>query len=181
MSILKTTTFVLVLMITAAFAQQHDGGKGKQPPLSPPAHTETTISGKKVSIDYSAPSMRGRKIMGELVPFGQVWRTGANSATTLKTETDLLIGGQKVPAGTYTIYSLPGENDWKLIINKQTGQWGTVYDEKQDLARIDLKTEPLTSPVEDFTIAFDPQGGNDCRMRLDWEKTRAYADIKEKQ
>src|SRR6185369_4058509 len=119
---------VMALIVTFSLAlpaQEHDKGKSKQPPLSPPAHTETTINGKKVSIDYSAPSMRGRKIMGELVPFGQVWRTGANSATTLKTETDLLIGGQKVPAGTYTIYSLPGENDWQLIINKQTSQWGT--------------------------------------------------------
>src|SRR5262249_34411586 len=97
---------VIVTFSLALLGQQDYTGKSKTP-LSPPAHTETMIGGKKVSIDYSAPSMRGRKIMGELVPFGQVWRTGANSATTLKTETDLLIGGQKVPAGTYTIYSLP--------------------------------------------------------------------------
>jgi Protein of unknown function (DUF2911) len=136
MSILKTTTFVLVLMVTAAFAQQ---AKEAKKPLSPPAHTETTINGKKVSIDYSAPSMRGRKIVGGLVPYGQVWRTGANAATTLKTETDLVIGGTNVPAGTYTLYSLPSEDGWELIINKQTGHWGTEYDQKQDLARVDLK------------------------------------------
>ena len=83
--------------------------------------------------------MRDRKIFGELVPYGQVWRTGANAATSLKTDVDLTIGGASVPAGSYTLYSIPEEKKWKLIINKETGQWGTKYDEKQDLARVDMK------------------------------------------
>ena len=83
--------------------------------------------------------MRDRKIFGGLVPYGQVWRTGANSATSLKTDVDLTIGGAPVPAGSYTLYTIPTETGWKLIINKQTGQWGTDYDEKQDLARVDMK------------------------------------------
>jgi hypothetical protein len=104
-------------------------------PLSPPAKAEATINGKKVTIDYSAPSKRGRVIMGELVPYGSVWRTGANAATTLWTEGDLMIGTVHVPAGTYTLYTIPGEKEWTLIVNKQTGQWGTKYDEAQDLGR----------------------------------------------
>jgi hypothetical protein len=154
---------------------QHDAAsqaKDKKP-LSPPAHTETTISGKKVSIDYSAPSMRGRKIMGELVPYGQVWRTGANSATTLKTDTDITINGTKVPAGTYTLYTLPGENDWKLIINKQTGQWGTEYHQEQDLARVDLKQEQTSAPVETFKITLQPSS-----LIMEWENTKLSADLK---
>jgi hypothetical protein len=154
-------------MVTVAFAQ--DAKK----PLSPPAHAETAVNGKKVSIDYSAPSMRGRKIMGELVPYGEVWRTGANAATTLKTETDLVIAGTKVPAGTYTLYTLPGENNWKLIINKQTGQWGTEYDQKQDLARVDLKQEKTSAPVETFKITLQPNA-----LVMEWENTKLTADIK---
>ena len=168
-----------VLFLSVVCTAQMQGDKAKRP--SPPEQAVCKFAdGKTITVDYSSPRMKGRKIFGDVVPYGKVWRTGANEATTFVTEADLTIGGVTVPAGHYTMYTLPGQNDWKLIINKQTGQWGTAYDEKQDLARIDLKTEPLTSPVEDFTIAFDPQGGNDCRLRLDWEKTRAYADVKEK-
>lgn len=172
---IKRISLVIALIVTfslALSAQDKDASKSKKP-LSPPAHTETTINGKKVSIDYSAPSMRGRKIMGELVPFGQVWRTGANSATTLKTETDLLIGGKKVPAGTYTIYSLPGENDWQLIINKQTGQWGTEYHQEQDLVRIPLKKEATAGPVETFKITLSPTS-----LVMEWENTKLSTDLK---
>src|SRR5215831_6865982 len=122
-------TFALAALTLAA-GQQQD--KSKRP--SPPGTTECTIKGKKVTISYSRPSMKGRKIMGELVPYGQVWRTGANEATTLTTETDLNIGGAKVPAGTYTLFTLPFAHTWKMIINKQTGQWGTEYNQDQDLA-----------------------------------------------
>src|SRR5689334_11225890 len=124
---------------------------------SPAATAEATLNGKKISIAYSQPAMRGRKIMGDLVPYDKVWRTGANDATTLKTETDLNIGGATVPAGTYTLYSLPSAGTWKLIINKQTGQWGTEYHQEQDLARVDMKKESLSSPVERFVINFEPK------------------------
>ena len=109
-------------------------------PLSPPGEASVKFDdGKTVTIQYSRPSMRGRKIFGGLVPYDQVWRTGANAATSLKTDVDLTIGGANVPAGSYTLYTLPGMNSWKLIINKQTGQWGTEYSEGQDLARVDMK------------------------------------------
>src|ERR1700689_3065269 len=90
-------------------------------PLSPGATTTATINGKKLTIAYSAPAIRGRKIMGGVVPYGEVWRTGADEATKFETEADLDIGGLKVPKGAYTIYTLPGATEWQLVISKQTG------------------------------------------------------------
>ena len=115
--------------------------------------------------------------MGDLVPYGKVWRTGANEATTLTTETDLTIGGAKVPAGTYTLYTLPSEGAWKLIINKQTGQWGTEYNQDQDLARVDMTKTALAVPVEQFTIALDQASNNSCDLMMEWEKTRVSVPV----
>src|SRR6516165_6915056 len=144
--------FILSLVALACtWAQQPAQDKSQRP--SPPGTADCTINGKKVTINYSRPSMKGRKIVGGLVPYGQVWRTGANEATTLTSAVDLNIGGSKVPAGTYTLYTLPSEGTWKLIINKQTGQWGTVYHEDQDLARVDMKKAAIDVPVEQFTIS----------------------------
>jgi hypothetical protein len=169
-----------ILLLTLFCSAQMEGDKSKR--ASPPEQAVCKFNdGKTVTVNYSSPRMKGRTIYGDLVPYGKVWRTGANEATTFVTEADLTIDNVAIPAGKYTMYSLPGKEGWKLIINKQTGQWGTEYDQKQDLARIDMKTEPLVSPVENFTIGFDLQGANDCRLRLDWERTRAYLDIKEKQ
>ena len=126
---------------------------------------------EKVTIDYSAPSKRDRKIMGGLVPYGQVWRTGANAATTLTTEADLMIGSIHVPKGTYTIYTIPGEKEWTLIVNKQTGQWGTEYDASKDLGRTAMTISPVKDTVETFNI------GIDKNLTLTWENTRAWVPI----
>jgi hypothetical protein len=162
-----------VLAITALMDAQQD--KSARP--SPPGTAEVTLKGKRITVDYSRPSMRGRKIMGGVVPYGQVWRTGANEATTLTTEADLNIGGTNVPAGKYTLYTLPSEGTWKLIINKQTGQWGTQYDESQDLARIDLKKSPLNQPVEQFTISFNKKNDSTADLVLKWETTELSAPV----
>lgn len=148
---------------------------------SPPATVQCRFSdGKTITVDYSQPSMRGRKIFGDLVPYDQVWRTGANEATSLVSTATLEIGGVTVPAGSYTLYTLPSAGTWKLIISKKTGQWGIPYPGEQfDLARVDMKTEPLETPAEKFTISFDQQGER-CALRLDWEKTRAQADFRER-
>jgi hypothetical protein len=146
---------------------------------SPPKSAEMMLNGKKVLINYSAPSMRGRKIVGELVPYDKVWRTGANEATKLTTEADLMIGNVTVPKGTYTLWTLPTANGWKLIINKQTGQWGTQYDEKQDLARIDMQVGKTAAPVEQFLITLAPQGKGGV-LKLEWENTSAMVNITEK-
>ena len=169
--------FILSLVALACtWAQQPAQDKSKRP--SPPGTADCTIKGKKVAISYSRPSMKGRKIMGDLVPYGKVWRTGANEATTLTTETDLTIGGTKVPAGTYTLYTLPSEGAWKLIINKQTGQWGTEYNQDQDLARVDMKYEEIVVPVETFVISLDQDTNDSADLVLEWEKTREKIVIK---
>ncbi len=172
---IRMVVAVAVTLISISLqAQQQD--KSKRP--SPPGTAEVTLKGKTVRIDYSRPSMKGRKIFGGVVPYGKVWRTGANEATALTTALDLTIGGTKVPAGSYTLYSLPTENGWKLIINKQTGQWGTEYDEKQDLARVDLKTTKLDKPVEQFTISFEKTGDDSANLILEWENTRGSVAVK---
>ncbi len=166
--------FTLVLMLTTFMGAQQD--KSARP--SPPGTAEVTLKGKKVTVDYSRPSMKGRKVVGGLVPYGKVWRTGANEATTLTTEADLNIGGTNVPAGKYTLYTLPSEGTWKLIINKQTGQWGTVYDESQDLARVDLKKSSLDKPVEQFTISFNKKNDSTADLVLQWETTQLSVPVK---
>jgi len=121
--------------------------------------------------------MKGRKIYGDLVPFGQVWRAGANEATTLVTTSDVVVGGKKVPAGSYTIFTIPGADKWALIINKKTGEWGIPYKyENDELARVDMKVSKLPAPLENFTMAYD-KSGSGCTLRMDWETTRASVDI----
>ena len=172
----------LILVASCPVFAQHDATpqqKAKRP--SPPATAQCKFSdGKTINVDYSQPSMKGRKIYGGLVPYDQVWRTGANEATSFVTATDLEVKGSQVPAGSYTLYTLPSASAWKLIISKTTGQWGIPYPGEQfDLVRVDMNTEPLSNPVEKFTISFD-QKGESCALRLDWEKTRAQVDFREK-
>ncbi|HYX54125.1 MAG TPA: DUF2911 domain-containing protein [Candidatus Limnocylindrales bacterium] len=171
---MRMLAVAVALMALTLQAQQQD--KTKRP--SPSGTAEVTLKGKSVKIDYSRPSMKGRKIFGGVVPYGKVWRTGANEATALTTAVDLNIGGAKVPAGSYTLYSLPTESGWKLIINKQTGQWGTEYDEKQDLARVDLKTSKLDKTVEQFTISFEKSGEDSANLILEWENMRGSVVVK---
>ena len=144
---------------------------------SPPATADVTLAGKQITIKYSRPSMRARKIMGDLVPYGQVWRTGANEATTLITPVALKIGTADVPAGEYTLWTLPGANSWKLIINKQTGQWGTEYDQKQDLARVDMQRSTLPQPAEQFLISWHKVSDRKADLVLEWETTRVSVPV----
>ncbi len=113
--------------------------------------------------------------MDSLVPYGQVWRTGANLATHLRTNFDMTLGGVPVPKGVYTLWTLPGKDGWKIILNKQTGQWGTAYDERQDLARFSANVEHLSAPVDTFTIALVKTGPVSGRLQLAWERTRVWA------
>ena len=168
-------SFLALALATTAIAQPQED-KSKRP--SPPGTASISLGGKKVTIEYSRPSTRGRKIMGALVPFGQVWRTGANEATTFVTEGDVTVGDTKVPAGKYTLYTLPSETGWKLIINKQTGQWGTEYDQTQDLARIDMKVSKPAAPVEQFTIDLKGNGTNAADLIIAWENTSASVTVK---
>jgi hypothetical protein len=124
--------------------------------------------------------MRGRKIFGDLVPYGEVWRAGADDATSFVPNVDVIVGGKNVPAGRYTLFALPTPAKWTLIVSKQIGEFGIPYPgEKFDFARLEMKVSKLSSPLENFTISFD-QAGSSCTMKLDWETTRASIDIAEK-
>src|SRR6266853_1354121 len=149
--------------------------------LSPPARAACKFAdGKIIAVAYSSPRMRGRKIFGDLVPFDEVWRTGADNATSFVTKADLVVGGKNVPAGSYTLFTLPTQNMWTLIVSKQTGEFGIPYPGEQlDFARMEMKLSKLPSPLENFTISFG-QAGTICTMKLDWETTRASIEILEK-
>jgi hypothetical protein len=137
-------------------------------------------AGKTIKTNYSSPRMKGRKIYGDLVPFGEVWRTGANEATTFVTSADVNVGGKTVPAGNYTIFTIPAADKWTLIVNKKTGEWGIPYKyESDELTRVDMKVSKLPSPVEDFKISYSKSGAS-CTLQIDWETTRASVDISAK-
>ncbi|HVW76663.1 MAG TPA: DUF2911 domain-containing protein [Alloacidobacterium sp.] len=166
--------FATLVGTTALHAQQQE----KKPVLSPPATASVKFGSKTVSIDYGAPSMRGRKIFGGLLPYDHWWRTGANAATTLKTDINLKIGNLGVPAGTYTLYGIPSEKGWTLIVNKQTGQWGTVYDETQDLGRVKMSESVIPStPIETFAIKFEHTKDLTTELHLMWETTNVYVTV----
>jgi len=150
----------------------------QQPILSPRDSVELTIAGKKLSVNYGRPSIRGRVIMGGLVPYSRWWRTGANEATSFKTEADLVMGDSLIPKGSYTIYTLPSESRWRIVINKQTGQWGTEYNPEDDLIRLPLEKKMLDSLVEKFEIQLKPTGPRSGRMTLTWEKTQLWIDFR---
>jgi hypothetical protein len=162
---------VLLLAIAAsACAQRY---------TSPPASASGVIGGDHITIDYYAPSAHGRKIMGGIVPYDEVWCTGANWATKITTEADLDINGLKVPKGNYSIWTLPNEKQWMLIINKQTGQFHLNYDESQDFGRVKMNLKSLPSPVETFKIEVEPSAGgsNKGTLSLEWENTDAWVPV----
>ena len=152
-------------------------GMGQGRVLSPPMTVNATIGGKTLRVDYGAPSMRGRKVMGGLVPYGEVWCAGANDATTLTTDADLEVAGLKVPKGSYTLWAIPGKTEWTLIVNRQTGQWHTEYDESRDLGRVKIQVKTLAKPVERFRIELKPSSSNQGTLSLIWETTEAWAPI----
>lgn len=168
-------------LVAASFAFAED-----KPRVSPHETVTADIDGSEVTIVYGRPYTKDpktgapRKVWGELVPFGKVWRTGADEATLLTTKQPLDIGGTSVPAGTYSLYTLPEANGAKLIVNKQTGQWGTKYDEKQDLARIDMKKEAATKPADQFTIAIEKNPAGGGTLKMTWENTQYSVALKAK-
>ena len=158
--------------LSAQMGQMNMPAQNGQPLPSPAATTSVTLAGQTLTINYNTPSLRGRHLGGpEIVPWNQIWRTGANPATTLITPVSLHIGTLLVPAGTYTLYSLPTANKWMLIINKQTGQWGTEYHQEQDLGRVELKAHTLPSSQEVMSISFDDIKKDSAELHIRWETT----------
>jgi hypothetical protein len=175
----------LFAVVILALVTKGQEDKSKRP--SPPAHTEFTFpDGKTITVDYSSPRMNGRKIFGDLEPYGKVWRAGANEATTFVTNTNLVVGGKDVPAGEYTLDMIPDQDAWTLIVSKKTKNakggplWGIPYPgEQYDLMRTSMKLMKLDSPVEDMLIGFNKSDGG-CVLHLDWETSSASVEISEK-
>jgi hypothetical protein len=173
--VLKHFAFLIVVLLGGTILAVPGYAQDTSQRPSPSANANCSFAdGKTVTVAYSSPRAKGRKIYGGLVPYGKVWRAGANEATTIAIDTDVMIGGKAVPAGTYTIFTIPNEDKWTLILNKTTKNakggplWGVPY-----------PGEELSSPVENFTISFD-KSGSGCVMNLDWETTRASIEISDK-
>jgi hypothetical protein len=173
------TRFVLalagLLMTSVLWAQ---GDKASRP--SPPATASGKVKDATIKIDYSSPSVKGRKIFGELEPYGKVWRAGANEATIFETDKDIKVEGKSLPAGKYSLYAIPGEKEWTIIFNKQTGQWGvkrggvTSRDEAQDALTVQVKPKKTPALVERLVYDVNDQG-----FALRWENTEVPVSIKQ--
>jgi hypothetical protein len=164
---LLSTAAALAMVATTASAQKvvstkmGDGG-------SPHETVEWAVGGAKITLTYGRPYLKARKVLSDVAPAGQVWRTGADAATTLTTDKTLMIGSLMIPAGTYTLYTVPDAKTWKLVVSKQTGQWGTEYHQDRDLGRTDLTVSAAPKPAEQVTIGFA-----DGMFTIDWGTTRA--------
>jgi len=173
---LAVASAILFAVAVAAIALHAQQDKSKRP--SPPATAKCDLpGGGSITVDYSSPRAKGRKIFGDIVAYGEPWRTGANEATTFVTTADIMVGGKHVPAGKYTIFTIPNKDKWVLIVSKKTGEWGIPYPgADMDLVRADMNASSTASPVENFTIAFD-KGSKGCTLRIEWENSRATVDI----
>jgi hypothetical protein len=145
---------------------------------SPHESTSGSIGGAKITIEYGRPYKKGREIFGGLEPLGKVWRTGADEATTLTTDKDLMVGKIHVPAGTYSLFTIPDKKEWTLVLNKTAKQWGAFkYDQAQDLGRTPMQVKTLDSPVEQLTIAIEPKGAKEGTLKVTWDRTEASVGL----
>ena len=186
----KASIFVCAVILAVSLAMVYNGSsvkaQQKRTPdaQSPAAAAQCKFSdGKTIDVSYSSPRVRGRKIHGKdgLNPDGEVWRAGAQEATSFEPNTDIVVGGKDVAAGSYTIFVIPNPDKWTFIVSKKTGEWGIPYPGAQfDLIRTDeMKPSALPSNVENFTISFDNKGKS-CVLNMDWAETRASITIAEK-
>jgi hypothetical protein len=180
----RALTGVLALAVVAGLASAQDAPK-KKAPASPPAETSAAIGGTKVTIQYSAPSVKGRKIFGgtdALQPDNTVWRAGANKATALHTDGEITIGNLNVPAGDYTLYVFLDPQGWQLIVSRQTGQWGIVpggtsLDESKAIGRTPMKMSKPATLVETYKMSLLAGEGKKGMLTLEWENVSASVDI----
>ena len=165
----------LFLMIATIISISACGQGDKASRPSPPALiTETISGGTIVTIDYSQPSVKGRKIGEELAPYGQVWRTGANEATVFEVSKDVIVEGQALAAGKYSLYTIPGENEWVIIFNKKWKQWGTIYKETEDALRVKVKPGKSASFAEKMTFMIAKNG----KVSLVWGDIQVDFNVK---
>jgi Protein of unknown function (DUF2911) len=173
-----------LLLIASTPIQAQMGGMSMpsaQPdaPLpSPPATANVAVAGGTIRINYNTPHLRGRHVgTADIVPYGEVWRTGANPATTIITSAPLKFGTLLVPAGTHTLYSLPTADSWQLILNNQTGQWGTEYKQDMDLGRIPMTSKPVASPQEIMSLSFENTTPTSTELHIRWDKVDEFVTI----
>jgi len=165
------TALAAVAMLTAATSNRQVTQNAK----SPSADTSVAIGGTHITIEYNAPSARGRKVEGGLIPYAEIYRMGADAATTMTTDKDIIIGDLKVPAGVHTLYleAAGGGAPWQLVVNNQTKQWGTIYDKDKDLGRTAMKVTKLDSMVETFKITLAGKV-----LSVEWGNSKAAVPIK---
>jgi len=148
------------------------------PQASPLASIKERVGVTDVSVEYSRPSVRDRKIFGGLVPYGAVWRTGANAATKMTFSTDVKLGGAAVPAGTYALFTIPGEAEWTVILSKVSDEWGSyTYNQKDDQARVKVKPVAMAEPLETMTIGVQDMRAGKANLVIAWEKTKVPVEI----
>jgi Protein of unknown function (DUF2911) len=173
MKALAIATASIAALALAATSHAED----KEKRASPHAEVTASLGGKKITVSYGRPYVKGRAIFGGLVPWGEVWRTGADEATIFTTEADVVVGGLKVPKGEYALFTIPTEKQWTLVLNKTAKQWGAFkYDAKQDLGRAPMTVASAAKPVEQFTIEMVP-AGKQLSLKLSWDKTAASVVI----
>ena len=170
---------VLPLLIISLFSLNAVSQQVKTPAPSPPQYVKQDFGLSSIELSYSRPGVKGRKVFGDLVPYGKVWRTGANSATTLNFGDDVTIGGTKIPAGKYGLLTIPGANEWTIIITKQLDVTNpSAYKQDQDVVRVTAERQELPFSVENFTILFSNMTSNSCTLQLVWDNTAVNLDIK---
>lgn len=166
------------LATAAGSAQAPAAPRINAPAASPAATLKQRVGFTDIEVSYSRPSMRDRKIFGAFLPYGEVWRTGANTATKITFSTDVKVAGKTLPAGAYALYSIPDLSEWTIIFNKVTGEWGAYsYKEENDALRVTAKAQGLTQPVETFTIDFNDLRTESATLNLVWEKVRVPVKI----
>lgn len=150
----------------------------KMPKPSPTTTVKQDFSTSSITIDYSRPSVKGRDIFGDLVPFGKVWRTGANEATKVTFGENVQLMGKDIKAGSYALYTIPGEKEWTIILNTGLSNWGTMgFDEKDDIAQFQVPAKNIAEKVETFTISIDNMTKNSCELVLSWDHTRVSIPV----
>lgn len=170
---MKKIALTLLLASGLIFSAQQADAQIKLPPASSTQFILQDLGISQVSVVYQRPNMKGRTIFGDLVPYDQIWRTGANNATNITFQSDVKIEGQNLEAGTYALFTIPGKEEWTIIFNKNAKQWGAyTYDKADDVLRVKVKPRALTNPIETFTIAFEEVNDQNLKACLLWEKTK---------
>ncbi|MBV6646794.1 MAG: DUF2911 domain-containing protein [Cyclobacteriaceae bacterium] len=171
MNKLNLTAIALIILVATASQVMAQNGKSKRP--SPPAQVSASVDGTTVTVDYSRPSVKGRTIFGDLVPFSKVWRTGANESSWIEVSSDVKIEGQKLAKGKYGLFTIPGKDEWTIIFNSVSNKWGAYsYDDSKDVLRVKVKPESADF-TEQFTVSADDNGA----VTLSWEKTLVTFNI----